>query len=309
MNQDAPDLPPEHPRLGRGLAVGFFVVVALLGLSYVAFALTRSSNIAVSQDQKIQRVAPASGVELHINPIQIDVLNGTMEVAVHPELRGTIGTPIGSVSRATTSFTLFIDGATSPEQKFVPGEIVQDFDAVVSLDEVRSVTSFPFDQYSGTIVASADTTATAAAPSKPIPLVIQVDPPGVDGFTLTFTSPRSTPETLAVGPGQEETTVSVARDDNVRFVTFLVALVLIASALAVLAVGSVVVLGRRRVTVEMMAWMAIFPFALIVLRDVVPGNPPSGVAFDIIAYYWTIALVFFVFITCVCRWLITRDAD
>jgi hypothetical protein len=309
MNTDSSDLPAEHSRLGRGLAIGFLVVVVLLGVSYTTFALSRSSNIATSKLQGLHRVLPASRVELHINPVQIDVLNGTMEIAVHPVLRGTIGTPIGSVSRAATSFTLFIDGAPVAEQRITPGEFVEDFDTEVSLDEVRSVASFPFDEYSGTIVASAATTATVTAPSKPIPIFIRIEPPGVDGFTVTFSSPSHTAETLAGGPGQEETAVSIRRDDNVRFVTALVALVLIASALAVLAVGTVVVLGRRRVTVEMMAWMAIFPFALIVLRDVVPGNPPSGVDFDIIAYYWTIALVFVVFITCVCRWLITRDEE
>jgi len=295
--------------MSRGLAIGFFVVVVLFGVSYTAFALSRSSNIAASKVQSIQRVLPVSRVDLHINPVQIDALNGTMEIAVHPVLRGTIGTPIGSVSRATTSFTLFVDGAAVAEQKFVPGEYVEDFDAEVSLDTVHSVTSFPFDKYTGTIVATAATTATATAPARPIPMFIRVEPPGVDGFTLTFSSSRGAAERLAVGSGQAEVAVSIARDDNVRFVTVLVALVLVASALAVLAVGTVVVLGRRRVTVEMMAWMAIFPFALIVLRDVVPGNPPSGVDFDIIAYYWTIALVFVVFITCVCRWLITRDEE
>lgn len=307
---DGPPLKrPAQSGSQRRLAVGFLVVVLLLGVFYLVFALNRTSNSAVSANPRFSAGLPRSRIDLDVTPVSIDVLDDQMEIEVRPVLHGTIGHALGSLSRAGTAFNLFVDGAQMAEQKVSVGEVIEAFDATVSLKAIRAVNSFPFDSYTGVIVASATTISTPVTRSRPIPTVIRPDPPGVDGFRIGFTSPQGRAQTAALATGQWRTSVAVVRDDNVRFVTLLIALILVLSALSVFAVGYIVVQGRRRVTVDMLAWMAIFPFALIVLREVVPGNPPDGVEFDIVAYYWPIALVFATFVACVLRWLVSKDAD
>jgi uncharacterized integral membrane protein len=304
--------PSERPiqsRSERGLAVGFLVVVLLLAVFFVVFALNRTSNSAVSANSRSSAGLPRSRIDLDVTPVSVDVLDDQMEIEVRPVLHGTIGHALGSLSRAGTAFSLFVDGAQMAVQKVNVGEVIESFDATVSLKAIRAVNSFPFDSYTGVIVASATTVSTPVTGSRPIPTVIRPEPPGVDGFRIGFMSPRGRAQSAALATGQWRTSVAVERDDNVRFVTLLIALILVLSALSVLAVGYSVVRGHRKVTVDMLAWMAIFPFALIVLREVVPGNPPDGVEFDIVAYYWPIALVFTTFLACVLRWLVSEDAD
>ena len=101
----------------------------------------------------------------------------------------------------------------------------------------------------------------------------------------------------------------MTRDDDVRLITIIVGAVLVCSAVALLAVCTAIMSGRRKVSTDMLAWMAIFPFALITIRAVIPGVPPVGVDFDVVAYYWPVAVAFLALIATVIRWLATRGAE
>lgn len=296
-----------HPRGNltrseRRWAAGLLVAVAVLGLLYVAFALSRGSSLANRPVPGAPAALPASRIDLRVTMVGVDVLNNRINVEVDPVLRGTVGRQLGTVGQAAEPIRLFVDGARPAVQEIAAGALVEPFSASVPITDVHPLVDFPLDRYRGQLVATASSGAT------PIPVVLQPVSPGVAGFTITTSAPAGFSTSGALAAGRWVTSVAIARDEDVRFITLLVGLLLVCSAIGVFAVGLPVILGRREVHVEMLAWMAIFPFALIALRGVIPDAPPDGITFDVLAYYWAIALVFLTFIACVVRWLATRGA-
>jgi hypothetical protein len=71
-----------------------------------------------------------------------------------------------------------------------------------------------------------------------------------------------------------------------------------------------VMLGRRpNTTSGTLVLFAVFPFALILLRQVVPNAPPVGVDYDVYVYYWTVIAAFLSFVGCAVKWLTTPGAE
>jgi hypothetical protein len=293
-------------RSERRWALAFFVVVVLFGLGYVAFALTRSSSVVVHPGSSVTGSLPRSRIDLYMTPVAIDPENSQIEFDVYPVFLGSIGGQLGTAARASVPLTLYVDGSATPEQTLHKGELLGRFGIKIVLREATGLSSFPFDSYRAQLVAS----ARQARSSAPIPVVIYAQPPGVAGYIATFQRAPGFAPQAGLSSGNWRTAVAVRRDMDVKAVTFLVAFVMIFSGLAVLSVGFTIIVGRRKAqTGDSLAWLALFPFALIVLRDVIPVAPPVGVDFDVIAYYWPVAIGFLIFIGCVIRWLATPGAD
>ncbi|MCB0900330.1 MAG: DUF4436 family protein, partial [Actinobacteria bacterium] len=49
--------------------------------------------------------------------------------------------------------------------------------------------------------------------------------------------------------------------------------------------------GRLELTISTAAWLTSSVFALIALRNALPGHPPLGSWMDVLAYFWVIATI------------------
>src|SRR5262249_43614333 len=142
----------------------------------------------------------------------------------------------------------------------------------------------------------------------PIPVVFFPMPDGVSGYHLVFSGVSTRP---ASASGQNaELIMNVTRDDDVQAVTILIGIISLGSAAVVLIMATLVVLGRKPNKIDgTIVMAAIIPFALILLRDVIPDAPPVGVDFDVYVYYSSILVAFIAFIACATKWLTTRGSQ
>jgi hypothetical protein len=76
---------------------------------------------------------------------------------------------------------------------------------------------------------------------------------------------------------------------------------LVAVAAATLAV--VVVRRHRRVEPPLLTWLAALLFALIPLRNAMPGAPPIGAQVDMIVFFWVIAVITLSLLVVLAMWL------
>ncbi len=291
----------------RRWLTGFSAVVVVLASLYLVFAFARSSSVVVTQPGVEH--PPSSRIDLYVYSLNVDPENNNLHVELFPVPRGAVGSALGLTGRASETFQLFVDGAEPPERTIEAGSVIERSDATIGVSDVTPIVNFPFDSYGGLIEASAKLKEPSATGSSNIPVIVHPEPPGVAGYNMLFSSPPGFSAPAALASGHWRTTLNVTRDDDVRLITILVGAILVCSALALLMVCTAIMSGRRKVSTDMLAWMAIFPFALITIRGVIPGAPPVGVNFDVVAYYWPVSVAFLTLIATVVRWLATRGAE
>jgi hypothetical protein len=298
--------PSTNSAKGRRAAIIYLVVIVTIGLSYLLFGLSRGGDITIQPSAKPRPPLAASRIELFVTPSSIDAQLGQGTVQVVPRLFGAIGSPYGNTSRALVPIRLTIDGAEPPTQQIPAGDVLGVSQTTVLLENAGSLKAFPFDSYTSYLTASAE--RTDGATPRTIPVVIYPSEPGVPGFDITFTgAPPGQPAGRAQG---SQVVMHVTRDDDVEAVTILVAGMMVLSALVVLGMSWLVMLGRRpNTTSGTLVLFAVFPFALILLRQVVPNAPPVGVDYDVYVYYWTVIAAFLSFVGCAVKWLTTPGSE
>jgi hypothetical protein len=286
--------------------LAYFLILAVISVSYILFALSRGTDVALQPSAIPHAPLPPNRVDLLVEALAIDPASGQGEVEVIPKLVGDVGVPYGNTSRASVPIQLTIDGAAPPTEDISTGEVLPVTRSTILLGNSESITSFPFDSYNAHLFASAERTG---APSPtPIPVVIFPTPDGVSGYDIVFSGVSTgLPSTYG---RNTEMRMDITRDDDVQAVTILVGSVSLASAAVLLILTTLVVLGRKANTIMgTVATTAIVPFALILFRDVIPDAPPVGVNYDIYVYYSSVVVAFLSFIVCVTHWLITRGSD
>ena len=284
----------------------YFAIVAAIFISYVVFAFSRASDVTIRPSAVPHGPLPPNRVELLVEPLTINAVSGEGEVEVVPRLVGDVGVPFGNTSEATVPIQLTIDGATPPTENVSAGEILSVTKPTILLGNSASIKSFPFDSYNARLLASAE--STGGAGPTPIPVVFFPVRDGVAGYHLVFSGVATRPSAAS---GQNvELIMDITRDDDIQAVTMLVGIISLGSALVVLAMATLVVLGRKPNKIDgTIVMAAIIPFALILLRDVIPDAPPVGVDFDIYVYYSSVIVAFLSFIVCATKWLTTRGSS
>ena len=128
-----------------------------------------------------------------------------------------------------------------------------------------------------------------------------------------FTPPQTRPDTVAVVfvpldidtiakeitaevlifPGQQLLTIDGRLDRAGGTVTIALIFIILMVMFGVLAVITVVAgwRGRLELTISTAAWLTSSVFALIALRNALPGHPPLGSWMDVLAYFWVIATI------------------
>jgi hypothetical protein len=307
---DHRDKPGRVRSLDRGLhrlgVLAYFAIVAGIAISYALFALSRGTDVTVKPSAIPRAPLPPNRVELLVEPISIDAASGEGQVEVIPKLVGDLGVPFGNTSEATVPIRLTIDGAQPPTEEVSAGEVLAVSKPTVLLGNSASLTAFPFDSYTAHLYASAERTGSPRP--IPIPVVLFPTPESVSGYDIAFSGVSAHGDSDSVP--RPEMILDITRDDDVQAVTVLVGIISLVSAAVVLMLTTLVVLGKKANKIDgTIVMTAVIPFALILLREVIPDAPPVGVDYDIYVYYSSVIAAFLAFIVCVTEWLINRGSD
>jgi carbamoyl-phosphate synthase large subunit len=101
----------------------------------------------------------------------------------------------------------------------------------------------------------------------------------------------------------------VSRDFSTIFAVFLFGGLMLVGAVASLLMTFSIVRGNRPPSINSLTWLAAFLFAIFQVRSQMPGNPPSGVKFDMLIFFPVILLLICLIMVNVSQWNKREDWD
>ena len=84
---------------------------------------------------------------------------------------------------------------------------------------------------------------------------------------------------------------------------------MLVGAVASLLMTFSIVRGNRPPSINSLTWLAAFLFAIFQVRSQMPGNPPSGVKFDMLIFFTVILLLICLIMVNVSQWNKREDWD
>ena len=274
-------------RLSVGAIVVAVVVVVYL-ISLVAYSISGSSSASIGgRSSKPQTLAPlaigASGVNIGIQLVDVDAVKNQMTVRIVLAPQGEY------LDRENLSFarpvrvTIYGQSSGAISRDIKPGDALGAIEAPIYV--AGSINSYPLDRYyfqgsGGTSAAFLGLTNIDAAghPTTAVPLGMDQDISGIHGWA----------EDWAFSQGGKDLylNLTLKRAGGVLAFVFVVLVLMLVLAFLAMAVAGAVLRRRRVVEPALAGWFAALLFALIPLRNFMPGAPPIGSWIDVLVFFW-----------------------
>jgi hypothetical protein len=278
----APPSPPAHKRSRRGIAIGLAILLAFFatyGLSLLGVrALQKSEGplppLDLSQagpddtvvQMRLQELKPTTN-RLTVNVIiypgeslydkRFDELNTDIAVRLYPP--NDLGDLVFPKGKAPAQVTTTIEAHGDPG-------------------------SWPFDSYR-TEPQSADVFVGTGANRKRIPAIVEVTG-AMDGWDAEVQRNTDTSETGSHNNSNVVLTLHRAKGPLIFDLGIIV--VLISLPTLALLVAIPMALGRRKFVPPFATWYAANLFAIVPLRNILPGAPPPGSMIDQALVQWVL---------------------
>lgn len=281
-------------QLGRGaMAVVLFLAYVLVLLAYAR------STVGAGVDAQVP--PPRDGVAAHFVPTALDAsapaMTGLLYVVPGSDL-------VDERGRLRVDMSVDVLPVLGPgSATFSAGQAPAPMELVVS--GTGDVRNYPFDDYAFTIVSTVATRATGDSAWSTVPVVVGAEGE-LGGWTMGFATPTSVEIagvafTTADGFGLQSLTARRALSTVALAVLVILLMVLLAVMTA--AVARAVALRRRRIEPALASWMAALLFALVPLRNFLPGAPPLGSWIDVLVFFWVEIVIMLALAVYVATWL------
>ena len=109
--------------------------------------------------------------------------------------------------------------------------------------------------------------------------------------------------------GQVTVQWTIKRQPGDVYAALLLAILMIISALASFAVTRAVWSGKRPPSINTLAWLAAFLFAMFQIRASLPGDPPNGNLYDLMIFYPILLMLLLQMAVVVYLWIKRDDWD
>jgi hypothetical protein len=250
------------------------LVALLLGCATVYGLILARFDLSKNRGE-IEAGTPLSDarVNLYLQPIQIDVVNESIQVRI-----SVLPVSNGAPTIADHDFLLEIGRGNQVEYVRVTAgqslpEVTYEFDL-----HDGDVRNYPLDTYSSLIALRA---SERTAESRELVLPIHVTAwEAVLGFDVRAKSIASQQG------GELRIQYMVRRTGAVSFFGLAIYTAMFVMMVCALIIGSLVFLGIRKIEVTLVGALGAMIFALPALRNAMPGAPPLGVRADILVFFW-----------------------
>jgi hypothetical protein len=278
------------------------------------FAAITGAGSGYSRDSFLQssNKESSTGIGLDISADQVDVDRGIFRFTATPNLSGEYGESTGNGSflqqPIAYSFDVF-EGSTLVNPG--AGELVGGQNLGIRL--FGDPSNFPFDNYEGKFYVTA---GIDGYNSDAVPLNIQDKSTSIPGFSInskyiSFLSESTSKEEIKndISQGTGLIRWEISRDFSTIFAVFLFGGLMLVGAVASLLMTFSIVRGNRPPSINSLTWLAAFLFAIFQVRSQMPGNPPSGVKFDMLIFFPVILLLICLIMVNVSQWNKREDWD
>jgi hypothetical protein len=296
-------------RRNLGLVAALVIFVALYGLSAVMYAASsRGPQLSANINPAPNEVSVAM-VPTRIIP---DLGSLELDVRVQP------GWDFYEEGNATLRRTIAIDVITPTVEQtriFRAGSPVEPFQ--LTLDLAGRVQDYPFDSYQLDVLINASEIDASGKVLQSIPLVGGMSSPeGLIGWQLTLYNDdvdniraQLLSGLFSVTPGEE----LFIELDITRALSTVTVSILMLTLMVILALSSIsiaIVVRRRggQVNPTYAGVVAALLFALIPIREFLPGAPPLGSWIDILVFFW-VEIVLMVALISIIRTSVRRVRD
>jgi hypothetical protein len=291
-------VPREITRRGWGL----LAIVAAVALGILAFVLYFYDAEGGSRVNGGVGTTSASGLIATLDPQAVDPGSGkaTIHLVFTPQGAGLVDDKGRMVANARV---VVVSSLGVQEAKFMAGDPVGQFDAVIGIDGEEA--NYPFDVHTGFLDISAETFVVDPDGSEVSGDEVAIGVQGLGGVNGWDT-------TMDLDSGMSTTPFAVVTFHR-AFSTQVFALLLLGLsvilALCSVVAGVLVGSNRRRLEVTMLSWAAALLFALPLLRNYLPNAPPVGASIDIYVYLWVIVAAVTGLVMLVVAWIRQKRAE
>lgn len=278
------------------------------------FAAVTGAGSGYSRDSFLTRgnSAETEAIGLDLSADQVDVDRGVFRFTATPNLSGQYGESTGNGSflqqPVAFSFDVF-EGLTVLNPG--AGELVGGQNLGVRL--FGDPSNYPFDSYQGKFYVTA---GVDGYNSEAVPLDIGDKSTPIPGFEISskymsfLTESTSSNEIKNdINQGTGLIAWDISRDFSTVFAVFLFGGLMLVGAVASLLMTISIFRGNRPPSINSLTWLAAFLFALFQVREQLPGNPPSGVKFDMLIFFPVILLLICLIMVNVSLWNKREDWD
>lgn len=260
---------------------------------FTVFILTPiifSLLIKPTSDYLLSGIAVKSDYRYEISISKINVYENFAIVTVTPRFQGNFGEPTENGSLTFKDVELAVDsfqgsGKLSAETGQIIGR--QEYKILLKGNSWR----YPFDSYDAGIGFLDSKFENSALNLKEVKEYL----PGfrANSKTLPYYLDQLYPENSTkqekiisdFNKGVADVVWEVNRLPGDIYAAILLAILMIISAGASISVTRAVWSGRRPPSINALAWLAAFLFAMFQIRASLPGSPPSGTLFDLVIFY------------------------
>ncbi|MFZ0600957.1 MAG: DUF4436 family protein [Roseiarcus sp.] len=252
------------------------LIVGALLIALTISYLIILHNMRVSE-QPVERMFGASdsgaAAEVYLEPLSIDAANQGMQVRAY--LSPNLSNGKNARAGADRDLTLLIThDHTVEEIKLAAGAHMASSTFEVDLND-GSVIHYPFDSF----VARLDVQLMEGKASLNLPARITIWE-GVLGYNLHATSQPG------ANPNDVRLAIAVSRGGAIVLLALCAYGVMLVLGFCAVVMGVLTFINVRPPETGLIGSLAAFAFALPVLRGILPGSPPLGVAADMWVFLW-----------------------
>lgn len=257
-------------------AIAPFVVIIVIGAlcTLGIFGYFNEQDVHSTQYQTGQLTAP-NRVEVDVTLQRMDASGRQLTLIVLVNPIGDTASPDNDSSLAHP-LTLETSSLTNTTLRYPAGERISAQNISVGLDD-GIVSDYPFDSY------TTDVGFYASSNDEPVPisLIFHNEDPF---FLTTATGANADSGAATIG-------LRISRSRGTFIFAWFLMVAMWILALSVLGAAWIIVRGRRGLIWPALGWMAATLFALVAVRNAVPGLPPIGSLFDYASFLWAEAIV------------------
>ncbi|MFB2580484.1 DUF4436 family protein [Herbiconiux sp. P15] len=275
------DARPQPPR--RRWLVPVAVVVAVL--VYAVVVLLYAGGLRSSSDACETVIAGDDGVVVTLQPVAVSAANQRLEFQVSLELpESLLSRDDFTANRDVSLLTLPVDG--SSVVTFAEGEAPAS--APRSYYAEGIVEEWPFDTYRAELTTFAFIGQGDDRVAVPTSVCLHDSVPGWQLHTAVIEETDNTVRTTVGDRDLPAVAITATRSaSTVAFGIVLLGLMAVTPVL-VLFVAISAYTGRRKVEATLTSWMGAMLFAVIPLRNFLPGSPPVGSWIDYLVVLWVV---------------------
>jgi hypothetical protein len=211
----------------------------------------------------------------------VSYLRGTLRVWP----AGEIGSALVNTGVAQRSLTIYFDSLNETSWQIPAKRFIGSRTFNIPLNNSGEISQYPFDKYKGTWSSFLEDFQS----SKPLAATLTVSNKPIYGWELSVKQ-ISLPNDLVIGKyvnldGRSELEWNANRSDSVRLSVILLIAVMIMGTISALILTGSIFRKRRPPTLSALGWLATSLFAVLEIRSRFPGNPPLGIALDLLVTY------------------------